>query len=423
MPAPDVTRLDVYINDLFVGEADRPGSGRIRFTYSDDVASEHAGEILLSANLPVRAERYQNQAAKPFFEGLLPEGTLRERIARDLQVSYDNGFDLLAKIGAECAGAVIVLPKGTPLPPSDQSEVEWLSDDELYEKLIASSAHPLGVQDRRVRLSLAGVQDKLVLTRAPSGKFGIPLEGAPSTHIIKPNQERYADIAANEAFCLKVAACARLPVAKAEVTSINDLDCLIVERFDRTWTDDMRIQRLHQEDFCQALGVLPSEKYETEGGPSVASIVEELRAVSAQPARSLLDFTNAVIFNFLIGNSDAHGKNYALLYEPVGSPSMAPLYDLVCTGVYDVEQDLAMAIGGVIDPRQVNAVAWRAFAAEVGMNERLLVERLQQMATKVVDCARAVRETAKAEEWFRPILDEIVTVCEARAAQLEAVSA
>lgn len=176
MPAPEITSLDVYLNDQLVGEATRPGSGRIRFTYAADVVNAHDGEILLSARLPVRALRYPNQEAKPFFEGLLPEGTLRERIARDLQVSYDNGFGLLAKIGAECAGAVVILPKGSPLPAADQIKVQWLSEDELHQQLVASRNHPLGLQDRRVRLSLGGVQDKLVLTRVRQGNLGFLLK-------------------------------------------------------------------------------------------------------------------------------------------------------------------------------------------------------------------------------------------------------
>ena len=197
-----------------------------------------------------------------------------------------------------------------------------------------------------------------------------------------------------------MAACSRLRVARAEVMTIKDLDCLVVERFDRTLTDDMRIQRLHQEDFCQALGILPSVKYEIEGGPSVSSILDTIRHFGTQPARSVADFIDAVIFNFLIGNSDSHGKNYALLYDPIGSPVLAPLYDLVCTAVYDVEQALAMSIGGETDPTRVDGAAWRRFAVEAGLSENLLIRRLHELAKTVATCANAVRTSAQAEGWF-----------------------
>ena len=422
MAPPGSTALDVYLRDELIGEANRPGSGRITFTYAPNVRDTHDGERLLSVSLPVRAERYPNRAAKPFFEGLLPEGTLRERIARDFHVGYDNGFELLARIGAECAGAVVVVPRGSGAPSAEVS-VQWLSEDELHEKLLAAPLDPLGVHDRRVRLSLGGVQDKLVLTKTGSDQFGIPLDGTPSTHILKPNQERYADIVANEAFCLRVAACLRLPTARAEVMRFRDLDCLVIERFDRTLLSDTRVTRLHQEDFCQALGILPANKYEADGGPSLTTIIEALREFSDQPARSVTDFVNAVVFNFLIGNSDAHGKNFALLHGAPGSCSLAPFYDLVCTAVYDVTTDLAMSIGGEVRPDDVGQAAWREFARSADLNPTLLLgTTLRQLAERTVACATAVRGMAQAEGWFRPVIDDIVRVCEARATQLLALA-
>ena len=204
---------------------------------------------------------------------------MRAQIARERGVSAQNAFGLLAEIGAECAGAVVIVPEGQGLAPADTSSVRWLSEDALAHALADLPAHPLG-GGTDVRLSLGGVQDKLVVTRAPSGRFGQPLGGAPSTHIIKPSIAGWADIAANEAFCLRLARCCGLSAASSEVAQIGEVACLIVERFDRTFTDGTRILRLHQEDFCQALGVLPEAKYEAKGGPSVGMIVAALREIS-----------------------------------------------------------------------------------------------------------------------------------------------
>lgn len=228
--------------------------------------AESRRAIVLSVSLPVEQARFSNARTRPFFEGLLPEGTIKEQIARERGVSASNAFGLLAEIGAECAGAVVIVPTGMEPAPSTTAAVRWLSPEELEAALAALPSHPLGVGND-VRLSLGGMQQKLVVTRAPSGKFGQPLGGAPSTHIIKPSLSGWEDIAANEAFCLRVAACCRLESSRATVEVVGDTPCLIVERFDRTLTDDLRIERVHQEDFCQALGLLPESKYESEGGP------------------------------------------------------------------------------------------------------------------------------------------------------------
>lgn len=409
--------LDVYLVGAHVGKLYRPGSGRLAFEYDSTVAMEAAGELLLSASLPVRAERFANAETRPFFEGLLPEGAVREQIARERGVSVENAFGLLAEIGAECAGAVVVVPEGEQPAASDISSVRWLSDDELAAALANLPAHPLGA-GTDVRVSLGGVQQKLIVTRAPTGRFGQPLNGAPSTHIIKPSLAAWTDIAANEAFCLRVASCCGLATATSSTQEIGGTVCLIVERFDRTLTDEMRIVRIHQEDFCQALGILPGSKYEFEGGPSVAAIVTALREISAAPAADINAFLRAVGINYLLGNSDAHGKNFALLYDPAAGPRLAPLYDIVSTAVYNVTTKMAMRIGGEEEPEAVGEAQWLQLAADCGVNGLLLLRDLRALAVRARDCAQALAATAAAEGWHRPIIDQILSVIEKRAARL-----
>jgi serine/threonine-protein kinase HipA len=412
--------LDVHLAGSSVGTLTRPGSGRVRFAYSASARDEFPARNLLSASLPVRDEPYPNARAKPFFEGLLPEGSVRERVANEFHVSYDNVHGLLEKIGAECAGAVVIVPQGEAPPDPGSAELEWLTEEEVAEKIQNLPTQPLGVVPGRVRLSLGGVQDKLVLVRSPTGRFANPLYGAPSTHIIKPAGTRYEGIVANEAFCLRVAHCSRLPVARTSIEQIGDYECLVVERFDRTFGPANRIERVHQEDFCQALGVLPSAKYEADGGPSAADLVSAVRRLSTRAAADVVMLIRSMILNFLIGNSDAHAKNYALLYEPLTQARLAPLYDLVSTAVYDVEQALAMSIGGAFDPNAIEIQNWLQLAEDTNLASRQLLLELRDLAERVERCARSVRSQAAAEEWYHPVIDEIVEGIRSRAALLAA---
>lgn len=419
MPRPTLRSLDVYLGGEQVGVLTQPGSGRLAFEYDSDVTDRLSGAVGLSASLPVDRGRFSNAETRPFFEGLLPEGAVREQVARERGVSVGNSFGLLAEIGAECAGAVVIVPEGEQPAPADTTSIRWLSEEELAEAIANLPAHPLG-GGSDVRVSLGGVQQKLIVTRAPNGRFGQPLGGAPSTHIIKPSLTGWAEIAANEAYCMRVASCLGLTTARSEISVIGETPCLVVERFDRSLTDDMRIDRVHQEDFCQALGILPTSKYEFEGGPSIARVVDALRAMSAAPASDVNSFLRAVASNYLLGNSDAHGKNFSLLYDSQAGPRLAPLYDLVSTAVYDVTTRMAMLIGGEEEPAAVDEGAWLRLAEECGVNGRLLVREVRDLGRRVPACLDAVGATARAEGWHRPMLDDIDSVVRQRAQQVGA---
>jgi serine/threonine-protein kinase HipA len=160
-----------------------------------------------------------------------------------------------------------------------------------------------------------GIQAKLILVRSPSGGYGQPLNGTPSTCLLKPEHGEYPEIVANEAFGLRLANSAGLDAARAEPLQIGGRPCLYVERFDRAIDGNGRIVRIHQKDVCQALGIVPVDKYEVSGGPSIAAIVQLLRDIgSPRAAADIIKLIEAVLLNFLLGNSDAHEKNYALLY-------------------------------------------------------------------------------------------------------------
>lgn len=414
--------LGVFLGTEELGAIERRGPSRYRFAYSARSLAVHGeGVAILSASLPLRQKTFSPSQSAPFFEGLLPEGAVRAAIANSFGLSQEDGFGLLEALGADCAGAVIVLPKGDPLPAPDQGGVRVLSAEELESKVENLPRRPLGVsaEPGGLRLCLGGIQDKLVLFRTASGQFGEPTGGAPSTCLIKPDYGRYEDLAANEAFCMRVAGAAGLDVASTEVIDIGSTPCLYVERFDRATDDEGRIVRIHQEDMCQALSILPAAKYEENGGPSVAAVVNLLRRQrSARAALDINAFARAVLVNFLLGNGDAHGKNFALLYDPVDGVRLAPLYDIVSTAVYpDVTDRLAMRIGGLDDPAAVDLAAWGKLAVDCGLG-RQLARFVGDWSQKVIVAAEEMRQVSQSEGWHRPVIDAIVDVCRERAERL-----
>jgi len=328
---------------------------------------------------------------------------------------------LLAALGADCAGAVVLRPEDEGSDGESEPSVRALAEGELNTLIDELPRRPLGVdlEPGDVRLSLGGIQDKLVLVRLASGEFGQPLGGAPSTCLLKPDYGRYEDLAVNEAFCMRAAAGAGLDAAVTEVVQVGATPCLYVERFDREEDVEGRVFRLHQEDACQALGILPSAKYEANGGPSVAQVVALLRGLgSSRAALDVNRFLKAVLFNFLLGNSDAHGKNFAFLYDRSTGVRLAPLYDVLSTAIYpELTERMAMSIGGVEQPADVDMSAWERLAVESGLGGQLpaLVKR---WSADVIVAVQEVRQAAEEEGWHRPVIDRIVETCWSRRAQL-----
>lgn len=416
-------KLAVFLGDERLGTIERRGPSRYRFGYSSQALADADRGPTLSVSLPPQAKAFTPSRSAPFFDGLLPEGPVRTAIARALRVSEEDGFGLLGELGADCAGAVVVLPEGREPGSSESEGVRPLDTAELEALVESLPRHPLGVstEPEGVRLSLGGVQQKLVLTRSPAGEFGQPLGGAPSTCLLKPDYGLYEGLAANEAFCMRVAAAAGLDVATAEVIQVGPTPCLYVERFDRAIDDEGRVVRTHQEDMCQALGILPAAKYEENEGPSVAGIVGLLRSpASARAAADINAFVKSVLVSFLLGNSDAHGKNFALLHEAGGGTRLAPLYDIVSSAVYpELTTRMAMRIGGVDDPAEVDLAAWRRLASESGLGGQL-PGLVRNWSADVLARAEEVRELAVAEGWHHPAIDRIVDLCRGRVAALAA---
>ena len=382
--------LDVYIGDDITGQLVQDDGGQMSFTYAEGWRNK-PGAVPLSQSLPLRAEPFKGKECRGFFGGLLPEEAKREIIARNLGISARNDYAMLERIGGECAGAVTFVPAGGALPEKNY-DYRKLSDNELAGILRELPKRPLLAGDKGVRLSLAGAQDK-VAVRIEGGEISLPLGGAPSTHILKPAVERFDGVVFNEALCMKLAAASGLPAAGVETRTVDGIDFLVVERYDRhhgkSADDNPTLERLHQEDFCQALGFVSEMKYQMEGGPSLKQCFALLRDLSSTPVIDLARLLDAVIFNYLAGNNDAHGKNYSLLYKPLekgGRETMlSPLYDIVSTVYYpDLSRDMAMKIGKEYSSENVTAKDFEQLAEEAGLGKALVRRRVPELADTVI---------------------------------------
>ncbi|HSZ12443.1 MAG TPA: type II toxin-antitoxin system HipA family toxin [Solirubrobacteraceae bacterium] len=366
----------------------------------------------ISLALPVSQQSFSSAESRPFFEALLPEGTVREQIARQLKLAASDSFGLLAELGRDCAGALQILDAGRmPENPS----IRWLEPRELDALIEELPRHPLGMHagDQRLRLSLAGVQHKAVLVRDDSGRFGEPLDGMPSTHILKPElpNSDYPDLAANEYFCMRLAARCGLSSASVELVTLAARPCLVVERFDRE-TVSSQHRRLHQEDLCQALGLTPDFKYQRDGWrlPSYRALAELLDEHSPMPGLDRLAGAQAAVFHFLVGNADAHAKNISLLHVR-GGVRLAPLYDVVSTAAYpELSNELALSVGDELDPSAITSIYWSDLASDFGLSASGFARVRRNLAEMVATEAARLRAQASAEGWHRPCVETILEV-------------
>lgn len=398
--------LDVWLLGQLVGRLDQT-AGRVTFTYDAGwLAGPHA--VPLSASLPLQEKPFDDRAARPFFAGLLPEQDKREQVARAIGVSERNDFALLDALGGECAGAVsFTHPGEKPIEQGTDLDYRMLDDRELATIIDKLPERPLLAGEEGIRLSLAGAQDKLPVL-VVDGRIALPLHGAPSSHILKPAIRRIADSVLNEGFCLALAKATALKAATADIRDAQGRPYLLVERYDRIPGPDNRPRRLHQEDFCQALGVAPEYKYQNEGGPSAADCFALVRRATRPAAIYVPQLLDALLFNTLIGNNDAHAKNYSLVYG-TGGTTLAPLYDVLCTAVYpELTTKMAMKIGGHYKFSDIYPRHWERFAQSANLAVPQVRRRLLELTELVPQAARKLRDEYAARSQRTPLIDQIV---------------
>lgn len=410
--------LDVYLHGARAGALERRSRARLRFAYAPDWVEGERAPISLS--LPVRERAFDHAECAPFFEGLLPEGDFLKAISRTLHVSARNPFQLLAEIGGECAGAISVGAVGGPAPGRTDAPPRWLEDEELGGLLSDLPDRPLlGTIDEEdgFRISLAGAQDKVGVV-FDGERIGLTKGNPPSTEIVKAPIPGVEDAIANEALCMILATHVGLNAATVEPRLAAGQEYLLVHRYDRNELETAD-GRLHQEDFCQALGLVPAVKYENEGGPRVSDCAQLIRGHSAAPAADIIALLDALLFNFLIGNHDAHSKNYSLLLDGPGAIRIAPLYDLLAiAAIPGASRTLAMKYGGEKRPQYLRRRHLRRLADDLEVRPALVERRAQTMTERMPIALEDARRKLPVPFQDRPVLDRIGEVVAERAGRL-----
>ncbi|MGE0628551.1 MAG: type II toxin-antitoxin system HipA family toxin [Hyphomicrobiaceae bacterium] len=420
-----MSELSVVLSGRIVGVVRQDKRGRLKFTY-DDAWRGARGAYPLSVSMPLAASEHGHDLIDAFLWGLLPDNELvLDRWAKKFQVSARNAFALISQVGEDCAGAAQFVRQDRlkAVLEGEKGEIEWLDDKDVASRL--KSLREDHAAWRRPgdtgQFSLAGAQPKTALL-LQDGKWGLPSGRIATTHILKPPTGDFDGHAENEHFCLMLARALGLPVASSTVMHFGDEVAFVAERYDRRAVG-RGIIRIHQEDMCQAFGVPPTKKYENEGGPSISAIVGLLREHSGAAQDDVQVFIDAVAFNWLVGGTDAHAKNYSILIGAGGRIRLAPLYDVASILPYDefdpMKIRLAMKVGGKYRVRDITAYRWAKLADEIGLESDRLAEHIRAMASQLPDEAGRIRKDLADARIAHPILARLEERLVARAAKCE----
>jgi serine/threonine-protein kinase HipA len=376
------TRLVVLVGGAVVGSVEQGSGGALSFSYDSD----YQGPVPLSLSMPISARRYGDKIVRPYLLGLLPDSPeVKSRVAREFGVSGMNPFALLAHIGLDCPGAVqLCLEEDVALAKGGKESLVPISEEEIAVRLEAIESGSSWSSENE-HWSLGGNQAKLAL-RFDGKSWSRCLGASATTHIIKPGIPSLRLQSLDEFASMRLAALCGLPVAACSFHSFAGHQAVVVRRYDRVMGADGGVRRIHQEDFCQALAVAPDKKYASDGGPSTPDVLRLLRMTS-EPEENTRTFAAMLFFNYLIGGSDAHAKNYSLLLEPDGSSWVAPLYDVASALPYDFpdrrEWRVAMSIGGENRIGRVGAGAIRRFASQSRLPERSCLDLMANLADAI----------------------------------------
>lgn len=412
-----MTDLVVRHADRTVGVIERPGN-RASFTY-DDSWRAHAQATPFSLSMPMTTRRHSETVVEPFLWNLLPDNDrVLARWGRQFAVTTSHPYGLIEAVGEDLPGAMTIVSRDRAEHTTDGGEVEWLTDDDVAALLSAVRADSSAwiASDSTGQWSLAGAQPKIALLHDPDRGWGRPSGSMPTTHIIKPAVVGLDDHDLNEHLCLDAARRLGLTVASSTIGTFGDERAIVVERYDRRG-----MQRIHQEDLCQALGVHPESKYQNEGGPGPRQIASLFGRVMQRSVASdaTQRFVDALLFNWLIGGTDAHAKNYSLLLQ--GSAArLAPLYDVASALPYDdvhvPKIKSAMKIGSHYKIASINRKGWEQLAIETNLDPAWVIERGRDLASRVVDAFHQATSEASVAELESPLTQTLITGIDSHAA-------
>jgi len=371
--------LFVHYQQHTVGTLTLVASGLMEFKYRSEWQRNPDG-FPVSISLPLDGN-FDAQASQNFFVNLLPEANVRLQICQSLQISQGNDFELLKAIGGDCAGALAITLSDAPV--AQDQRYEAVSERQLADWSVGTpNAFSAVTGQDEVRLSLAGAQDKLPVHIQDDGIF-IPLGNTPSTSLMKFASPIYSHLPDNETFVTMMASAVGLPVVDIRLRPTKRAAIAVIARYDRV-LENGSYRRLHQEDFCQALGIGAARKYEKEGGPSLRQCAEVIRRHTSFPLIELQKLMHWTLFNLMAGNADAHGKNLSLLYVDRRRLQLAPFYDLVCTRNYkNISRHLAMSLGGVTDPDQIGPKQLHALADDLGVRATVVTKAAASMSDQL----------------------------------------
>lgn len=400
--------LNVFLNSRLVGRLERATSGAISFHYAASWL-EWDKALPVSLSLPLRESRLTGSAVTAYLDNLLPDGEpVRRKIADRV---HANGYDaatLLAAIGRDCVGALQFMPEGQDPGPAGNISGDAISDEEIARRLTELARAPLGIsEDDEFRISIAGAQEKTALLRI-GGSWHLPHGTTATTHILKPQLGMLANgidmscSVENEHFCMQFLSVLGMPAAKTEIVDFAGQRVLSIERFDRLWTKNGRLLRLPQEDCCQALGVHPSTKYESEGGPGIAQILKILEGSDEAISDQRL-FMQAQVVYWLLGATDGHAKNFSLRLMPGGRFYMTPLYDV-------------MSAQPAVDAGQLRQNNMK-FAMAVGSSRHYVVDKILPRHFRQVATRNGIPD-ATLDEIFTGLLREVPPAIEKTVAAL-----
>jgi serine/threonine-protein kinase HipA len=408
--AKAASQLEVLLNDRHIGIIEKTSTGKPRLIY-DEAWIQHPKAIPVSQSLPTSTQRHDTTRTANFMWNLLPDnGATLNRWAIDNKISANNPFALLAYVGEDCPGAIQLVAPDNKI--AGREGVTWLTDGDMHARVRALRADPgatRAVHDTG-RVSLAGAQTKTALYRT-GDKWGVPNGRTPTTHILKPEPMGFPGLAMNEHFCLQLMRTIGLPTPDSEVVDYGEIPVFVVKRYDRHVANGS-VRRIHQEDMCQAHGIPPSKKYQQDGGPGVPEIMNMLQK-SQNPEEDRSRFMRALAFNFVIANSDAHAKNFSIVYAPGGIFRLAPFYDVASLMAFasgPKSLELAMTIGGNKMMNEILPKHWIKTAQRAGFEADVALAHVRDLIARLPGSALGLRYEIKQQQANRSfvVVDQVI---------------
>jgi serine/threonine-protein kinase HipA len=373
--------LAVFMDNQHVGRLHNETP--LAFSYEASWLASPAAHPL-NPTLPLQAGKLTSPNVVAFFENLLPEGDQRTLLSMHHHVS--TLFGLLATVGGDVAGSVVLLPWGQIPQPAHYQRLTWDQVNQLlHDGALKNKRLDKQIRQEEPRRTLSGVQYKLLLSLDADGLPLLPFGSSPSTHILKPdivrNDVNLFSTAVNETIVMRTARLCELPAAN--VAYQPETNACLITRYDRIAQADGTLKRLWQADFCQLLGKPSDVKYESDGGPTFKACFDLLRTYSVQPAIDQRQLLRWLFFNLYVGNNDSHAKNLSLLSSDQGL-SLAPFYDLMCTRVYTgLASQFTFQIGGEYSPGKIQRSHLESLATSIGVKTNYLLTIARDMAEQV----------------------------------------